>query len=130
VRPPRLAEAPLQDLIRSLEEEHGDPQAAAAQARQLRLELGEEAALADVDDERGAADVLLVLAVVLFAFGADEPREGGEQSEREVIDAEVAEVFKGVDGRRHARPAEAGDDGHVGRGPERGRLRAVRAFSP
>ena len=58
VRAARLAEAAHERLVRSFEEEDVDVLARRAQLLQARRELFEEAALADVDDEGGALELL------------------------------------------------------------------------
>src|SRR5437764_4852991 len=105
VRSSRLAEAAHERLVRRLEEEDEDAKARRAQLAESRGELAQESALSDVDDERGAFDVRAVVV-----FGADEARKRRQERERQVVDAEVAEVFERVRGRRHAGTAQARDD--------------------
>jgi len=67
-------------------------------------------ALAYVDDERGA----LYGCVIVFS-GFDQAGKGWQERDRQIINAEVAKVFKSVGGRGHARTAEARDDDYIGR---------------
>src|SRR5215212_5275190 len=110
VRAARLAEAAHERLVRRLEEEDEDAQARGAQLLQTFGELAEEATLADVHDERGALDVRAVVV-----FGLHETAEGRHQRQRQVVHAEVAEVFERVRRRRHPRAAQPRDDDNVGR---------------
>jgi hypothetical protein len=110
VRAARFAETALKHFVRSFQKEYEDIQPVLVQRLKLCVELGEEMSLAYIYDQRGALDPgIFVLA--LF----DQPGEGRQERDRQVIDAEVAQVFKGIRSRRHAGAAEARNDDYVGR---------------
>src|ERR1051326_2447585 len=89
-------------------------QSALAQTAELLWKIVKKATLAKADNQCGAIDSAAIAVARLH-----ESRKCRQQGERDVIYAEIAEVFKCVRRRCHARAAQAGDDYDV-----RGRARA------
>ena len=103
MRPPRLAEAPHQRRVARLEEDQHrvQPRHLPQLPEDLR-ERRQEAALADVDDDRDLLDV---------AAGAQRQlRQRRNQRRRQVVDAEVAEILERADRLRLARSRQPGED--------------------
>ena len=82
----RLAEAANQHLLVGLEEEKRGGEAPGLHVAEDLREVLQEVALAHVDDERRAAELLGL---------AQEVDEPGNQGGREVVDAEPADVLEG-----------------------------------
>jgi len=66
----------------------------------------QELPFADVQAERGARDAKL--------FPFEQLNEAVDQLHRQIIHAEVAQIFKDVHRRRHSGAAQAGDDDELG----------------
>jgi len=78
-----------------------------AQSAKLFCEICEEVSFADINHECSLANILL------FFVRRHESRKRLEHGGGKIVDAEVAEILKGIGGGRHARPAEAGDDDNI-----------------
>src|ERR1051326_3051281 len=107
MRPASFAETILQHVVGSFEEQHDDVQARRTQRIELFFKVGEKLTFANVDDEGGAGDAFLVVVV------GNEAAEGRQHHDGQVVDAEISQVLKSVGGRRHPRPAKAGDDDDI-----------------
>ena len=110
MRPPRFAEAILQNVVRSFKEKNGDLETRSSERIELFFKVREKAAFANVDDERGTCDSF-------FFIVRDDASKGWQHRYREIVDAEITEILKCVGGGRHSRAAQAGDDYDVGRHP-------------
>src|SRR5262245_16258926 len=102
VTAPRLLIAPHQGLVRRFQEEHLRLVPLPAQFGERLQQMGEIAALPDVDAERDHSDVAARVDAQL-GEGRD---EGGGQ----VVDAEVTEVLETLDGEAAPGARHAGDD--------------------
>ena len=103
MRTPRLAESPHQRRVARFEENQHrvQPRHLAQPPEDLR-ERRQEAALADVDDDRDLLDV---------AAGAQRQlRQRRDQRGRQVVDAEVAEILQRANRLRLARSGQTGED--------------------
>src|ERR1044071_3705950 len=98
-----FAEAILEHVVGSFEEEHRDFQTQSTQRIELFFKVGEKLTFTNVDHESGAPDSLLFVV-------ADETSKGRQHRDRQIIDAEVTEILKSVRRGRHSRTTEAGDD--------------------
>ena len=102
MRPARFAEAPHQRRLCRLEEdEHRVEVPHVLQPPVDARKLLEQPAFADVDDDRGARD--------LAAGAQRQLGEHRQQRDRQVVDAEVAEVLERANRLRLARTRQAGE---------------------
>src|SRR5215213_10104669 len=103
MRAASFAEAILENVVRSFEEEHPHFQTQSAQGIELFFKVSKKLAFTNVDDERGAPDSLLFVV-------ADETSEGRQHRDRQIVDAEISEILERVSRGRHSRATQAGDD--------------------
>ena len=89
-----VTQSAVSHSIRALEEQQLDRDLLVAQRLQDRGELIEQDALARVDDQRRSRRGL--------AAASDQIAEGRDQGDRQVVDAEVAEILEAVGGERLA----------------------------
>src|SRR5437763_16860851 len=109
MRTSRLAEPSRQRIARCLKEDHRDVQALATQLLQLFGELTQKPAFAKTDNKRRAIDTPALISRM------HQTRKRRQQRQRHIVNAEIAKVFKSVNGRRHPRSAETGDNDYVWR---------------
>src|SRR5262245_36704158 len=84
LRPARLGEAILKNVVGSLKEKDNDLQARSTQSLELFFEVGEKLTFADVDDERGAPDAFF------FVVSGNKPAKRRQHRNRQIVDAEVS----------------------------------------
>ncbi len=101
----RLREAPDEDLVARLEEEHLRPEPAALERAAHRRQGHDRVAGPHVEDDRGLLEPLAILR--------DELRQLGQELARQVVDADVAEVLEQLRGRGLARPGQPAQDHDV-----------------
>src|SRR6185312_15398046 len=104
MRPPRLAEASHQRLVRGFEKNYLRVDCPFYLLQDL-WQSSECLALANVDDQSGTLD---------FRRLPCEVREARNQFEREVIDAVVTQIFESFENGALARAAHPGDDHELG----------------
>ena len=97
-----LAVATDQGAGSGLQIDKGDGQGRLLQSLEQLGEPGQFGALAHVNDDGGAFDLSPGLVAEL--------RELGNQLQREIVDAEIPHVFKGLQDRVFAGPAQTSDD--------------------
>src|SRR5689334_25264571 len=98
-----FAEAILEHVVGSFEEEHRNFQPQSTQRIELFFKVSKKLTFPNVNHESGAPDSLLFVV-------ADEPAKRRQHSDRQLIDAEVTKILKRVRRGRHSRTTEAGDD--------------------
>ena len=106
VRAAHRLEAAHQGVVRGLQEDDAPGDVLGLQVGEGLAEVVEEAAAADVDDDRDAGDVALRAGAELH--------HGGDQRGRQVVDDEPAEVLQTLGRGAAAGSGHAGDDHQLG----------------
>src|SRR5579863_8884856 len=101
---PRLGEAPYEHVFAGIEEDDAIGHALAVELAQLIEQVAEDLLAADIQHERDLAQA---------AAGRAQLGELGDQTRREIVDAEVAEILKALRGLALTGARQARDDDEV-----------------
>src|SRR5579872_1913621 len=99
--PARLRKSPHEHFIACIEEDEAVSDAVILQQLKLAEEIAEDLFAADIEHERGLAQT---------PAAADKLGELRDQSRRQVVNAEISEIFEALRGLALARSREARDD--------------------